>query len=145
MQAVARPTPRRVSMMRISLNKLETNGTTLGPVRYRKKARREKIMKQDQIDLDFVKNAGFVLACLAIALLTAVPLTAAAGAPPAFTFKDRCVPYEVDPAFMAANGVDPNKIIDAFVDDGDADGGTGNLGSVSPCNVTGQYGTGRSV
>ena len=43
-----------------------------------------------------------------------------------FVFNERCVPYEIHPDFMRANGVDPDKIIDTFVDDGDFDGGTGN-------------------
>jgi hypothetical protein len=70
----------------------------------------------------------------AAALLGVLTLgnVAQAGNPVPFTFKDRCVPYELDPDFMRANGVDPDKIIGAFVDGGDADGGTGNFGSVSP-------------
>jgi hypothetical protein len=62
--------------------------------------------------------------------------------PPPFVFNDRCVPYEVTPEFFLASGVDPNKIISAFVADGDgvADpgdfpgdvSGTGNNGSFSP-------------
>ncbi len=58
-----------------------------------------------------------------------------------FVFNERCVPYEIHPDFMRANGVDPDKIIDTFVDDGDFDGGTGNArpgdirGSVAPWTV----------
>jgi hypothetical protein len=67
--------------------------------------------------------------------------------PPAFTFEERCVPYEVDPDFMRANGVDPNKIISAFVAGGDGIGfpgdvpGTGNNGSNAPWrgDYTGGY------
>ncbi len=64
--------------------------------------------------------------------LAVIPVSAAAEGPPPFTFNDRCVPYEVDADFMRANGVDPDKVISAFVRSGDADGGTGNDGSVSP-------------
>jgi len=50
------------------------------------------------------------------ALFLALPATAFAQIhePPSFTFKDRCVPYEVDHDFMRANGVDPDKILTTF-------------------------------
>ncbi|MGI9308745.1 MAG: hypothetical protein ACR2P6_05755 [Gammaproteobacteria bacterium] len=79
---------------------------------------------------------------LALLLTAFLPLSAFAydGGPPEFVFNDRCVPYEVDPDFMRANGVDPDKIISAFVEGGDGVNpdipgdvtGTGNNGSVSP-------------
>ena len=68
---------------------------------------------------------------------TAVAVVADAGPPP-FVFNERCMPYEIDPDVMRANGVDPDKMISAFVNDGDYDGGSGNArpgdirGSVSP-------------
>ena len=60
--------------------------------------------------------------------------------PPPFVFNDRCVPYEVTDEFFLANGVDPDKIISAFVNNGDGVdpsdpldvSGTGNNGSFSP-------------
>jgi hypothetical protein len=83
------------------------------------------------------------------ALLVALSVASSAWAdgPPPFTFNDRCVPYEVDHDFMLANGVDPTKIISAFVAGGDGIGfpgdvpGTGNNGSVAPwrADYTGGY------
>jgi hypothetical protein len=51
---------------------------------------------------------------LAALLLVAIPQAGFAAGPPAFTFKDRCVPYEVEHSFMRANGVDPTKILTTF-------------------------------
>jgi len=83
------------------------------------------------------------------ALLVALSVGSSAWAagPPPFTFNDRCVPYEVDDDFMLANGVDPTKIISAFVSGGDGIGfpgdvpGTGNNGSNAPWrgDYTGGY------
>ena len=52
--------------------------------------------------------------------------------PPPFTFNDRCVPYEVDPDFMRANGVDPDKILTTFGAPMPPDDGTGNSGTPAP-------------
>lgn len=52
---------------------------------------------------------------MALMLIGVVPAASFADdGPPPFTFNDRCVPYEVDHDFMAANGVDPNKILTTF-------------------------------
>jgi hypothetical protein len=86
-----------------------------------------------------------LLMLVALAILVFLPNQAVADeyveAPP-FVFNDRCVPYEVTPAFFLASGVDPDKMISAFVDGGDgvADpedfpgdvSGTGNNGSFAP-------------
>ena len=88
-------------------------------------------MKQDL-------KATIVGGAIWIALATAPATGFGREPPPDFVFNDRCVPYEIDPDFMRANGVDPDKIISTFVDDGDFDGGTGNprpgqeSGSVAP-------------
>lgn len=71
-------------------------------------------MKQDHNISDSTKGAGYILACLVTMILAWIPLTAAADGPPPFTFNDRCVPYEVDPDFMRANGIDPDKILTTF-------------------------------
>ena len=51
--------------------------------------------------------------------------------PPAFTFNERCVPYEVDHDFMRANGVDPDKILTTF-GDFPTDVGDGSTGTPAP-------------
>jgi hypothetical protein len=49
------------------------------------------------------------------ALLVALSVASSAWAePPPFTFRDRCVPYQIEPDFMLANGVDPAKILTTF-------------------------------
>ena len=69
----------------------------------------------------------------AILLALASPATGSADdGPPPFTFNDRCVPYEITPAFMAANGVDPNKILTTFGSPFPPDDGTGNSGTPAP-------------
>ena len=73
-------------------------------------------MTHDQTIVIFKKNAGRALATVIILALAGIPALALADGPPPFTFKDRCVPYELDPDFMRANGVDPDKIIDAFIE-----------------------------
>jgi hypothetical protein len=61
-----------------------------------------------------LKGSRFVPGLLAALWLLAMPQVGSAAGPPAFTFKDRCVPYEVTPAFMLANGVNPAKILTTF-------------------------------
>ena len=100
---------------------------------------REKEMKQILM-VRFFRNrvVGGTLLAIMAALLLAPDASFAREDPPPWTFNERCMPYELDPDFMRANGVDPDKIISTFVDDGDFDGGTGNprpgqpRGSVSP-------------
>jgi hypothetical protein len=57
---------------------------------------------------------------------------AAVHEPPPFTFNDRCVPYEVDHAFMLANGVKPDRILTTFGASEPPDDGTGNSGTPAP-------------
>ena len=63
--------------------------------------------------------------------LPSAPVTEVSGPPP-FVFNDRCVPYEIDHAFMRANGVDPDMILTTFGGDVPPDDGTGNSGSNAP-------------
>jgi hypothetical protein len=60
------------------------------------------------------------------------PATAQVHQPPEFTFNDRCVPYEVDHAFMLANGVKPDRILTTFGAAEPPDDGTGNSGTPAP-------------
>ena len=73
------------------------------------------------------KNNSRTANCLAALLLPAVLLMACGEdddetsgssggdfAAPTFVFNDRCAPYEVDPDFMRANGVDPDMILSTF-------------------------------
>jgi hypothetical protein len=84
-------------------------------------------------------QVSLILVALGLAPLSAMSRDAYEE-PPHWEFNDRCVPYELTDEFMLANGVDPDKIISAFVQDGEkADpddptdvSGTGNNGSVSP-------------
>ena len=55
--------------------------------------------------------------------------------PPPFTFNDRCVPYEIDHAFMLANGVKPDRILTTFGGAQPPDDGTGNSGTPAPWTV----------
>lgn len=71
-------------------------------------------MKGSQTITSAIKPTRVCLASLAVTLIGFVPILAFAGGPPPFTFNDRCVPYEVDPDFMRANGVDPSKILTTF-------------------------------
>jgi len=69
-------------------------------------------MRTDHNILGSVKNAGLALASFAAVLLVAMPMTGSAWEPPpAFTFKDRCVPHQLTDAFMLANGIDPDRIL----------------------------------
>lgn len=88
-------------------------------------------MTVEKFSCDFGTHAGMVVAFLMVVLLIAIPPSAAADGPPPFTFKDRCVPYEVAPDFMRANGVDPDKILSTFGDE-PPDDGTGNSGTPAP-------------
>lgn len=67
-----------------------------------------------------------------VALLLCLGATAQADGPPPFTFNDRCAPYELDPDFMLANGVDPEKILTTFGSGAPPDDGTGNSGNPAP-------------
>jgi hypothetical protein len=90
----------------------------------------------------FVKRPGIggLLACLVLLAASLPAVSYADDGPPPFTFNDRCMPYEIDPIVMRAHGVDPDKIISAFVAGGDGVSpfdptdvsGTGNNGSFSP-------------
>ncbi len=89
-------------------------------------------MRNDQAIVISGNVIKIFLACLAVVLLGAIPAVSFADGPPAFTFKDRCVPYEVDPDFMRANGVDPDKILSTFGAPFPPDDGTGNSGTPAP-------------
>jgi hypothetical protein len=84
-----------------------------------------------------------LLGSLILLMISVAPSTVLAdeyAPPPTFVFNERCMPYEFDPDFMRSIGVDPNKIISAFVDGGDGVdpldpmdvSGTGNNGSFAP-------------
>ncbi len=88
-------------------------------------------MRNDQDRIFFVGRSLAIKASLL--LLVATPLAVFAdNGPPPFTFNDRCVPYQVDPDFMRANGVDPDKILTTFGGDAPPDDGTGNSGTPAP-------------
>jgi len=72
-------------------------------------------MNNEEKIANFAPVTRSALPCLALLILVAIPVTGFADdGPPPFTFKDRCVPYEVDHDFMSANGVDPTKILTTF-------------------------------
>jgi len=126
-----------------------TDGTNFGPeLQLGERPVRENEMNTDLKTTLSGKTASFVLAGLLAIALGTIPATSFAGeGQPPFTFKDRCIPYELDPDFMRANGIDPDKIISAFVGGGDEIGfpgdvpGTGNNGSTAPWrgDYTGGY------
>ena len=96
-------------------------------------------MRNHQTIVFLKKHTGRILATLIIVAVAAIPaLSLADDGPPPFTFNERCMPYEIDPDFMRANGVDPDKIISAFVANGDGVAGpedvsgTGNNGLFLP-------------
>ena len=97
-------------------------------------ARRETEMKSETIKLAFRKAAIVMLLGL-LAMGTGLLPTlskAAVHQPPPFTFNDRCVPYEVSPAFMLANGVKPDRILTTFGASEPPDDGTSNSGTPAP-------------
>ena len=87
------------------------------------------------------KTASFVLAGLLAIALGAIPASSFAddGAPP-FTFKDRCVPYQLTDEQMLLNGIDPDRILGG-ADSGGGGGPGGNniqdldeFGNPVPCD-----------
>jgi len=98
------------------------------------KARRENEMKSEAIML-VIRKAAIVMLLGLLAMGTGLLPTlskAAVHQPPPFTFNDRCVPYEVDHAFMLANGVKPDRILTTFGGGAPPDDGTGNSGTPAP-------------
>ncbi|MGI9260805.1 MAG: hypothetical protein ACR2QR_02145 [Woeseiaceae bacterium] len=92
--------------------------------------RLDRTRGEDDMDID--RNIVGLARTILFALIVTVPMTAIAGEPPPFTFNDRCVPYELDPDFMLANGVDPDKILTTFGGGTPPDDGTGNSGNPAP-------------
>ena len=86
------------------------------------KAHRETDMKSEAIVIVFRKVAFTMLLALLAMGIGLLPTLAKAQVhqPPPFTFNDRCVPYEVDHAFMLANGVRPDRILTTFGGGADA-------------------------
>ncbi len=85
-----------------------------------------------------------LVTCLAVVVTGIFPLLALADEyqdPPAFVFNERCMPYEFDPDFMRSIGVDPDKIISAFVAGGD---GVAEPGSIPPEYEPDVSGTGNN-
>jgi hypothetical protein len=103
---------------------------TLGD-KFQERARRETDMNNNQrIAFKRLRN---VVSCLTLLIFAAIPVAGFADdGPPPFVFSDRCVPYEVDPAFMLANGVDPTKILTTFGAAGPPDIGDGSSGNPAP-------------
>jgi len=80
-----------------------------------REARRENEMNYENKIDKFGPSARAALAGLVLLFLVAVPVVSVADdGPPAFTFNDRCVPYEVEHNFMRANGVEPSRILTTF-------------------------------
>ncbi|MGI9289919.1 MAG: hypothetical protein ACR2QG_01420, partial [Gammaproteobacteria bacterium] len=81
---------------------------------------------------DIIKIAFIMTMALLISAIMTTAQAVEVHEPPPFEFSDRCVPYEVDPNFMLANGVNPNRILTTFGGGTPPDDGTGNSGTPAP-------------
>jgi len=93
-----------------------------GPYTGKQPLARENEMKNVQVIFGTGGLRNILLVCLTTALIGSIPVSAFADEAPEFTFKDRCVPYQLTDEQMLLNGIDPDRIL------GGADGGGGGPG-----------------